>query len=195
MNAFSARYGCLLSVNWEGKGIPYGRITRNSGVNHGFMDLKGHPELVASVPELESDHALRALVIAIRQPDCGLFSVGCLSHDISDERGYKVTGYIEFAINSRESVQDASSYFPLFFHFSRHLEETGFLELARFNWELQPASYGKGIGGFSGTVVLNTARFPSTPEARTCWMNSLAALEECLGGFPIQPGEPIYPPA
>lgn len=100
----STVYRNFLSISYKGKGIPYGGLGEprdDGGANFGFKDLKGNPALIASVPELQNDPDLKALVAAINRPDTGLFSVGCVSSVIAEQQGHRRSGYIEFAINSK----------------------------------------------------------------------------------------------
>ena len=119
------QYRNILVMAHKSKGIPYwgsGKPRSDGDMNYGFQDLKGQPELLDDVPELQTDAALRSLMAAISGRGIGLFSVGCLSAMIHDEHGHRMTGYVEFALNSARAAADAASYFPIFFHFDRHLE-------------------------------------------------------------------------
>ncbi|HWG80781.1 MAG TPA: hypothetical protein VN681_13445 [Stellaceae bacterium] len=189
----------FLSVRFDGKGIPYGgngEVRPDGGANFGFKNLKSDPSLISSIPELESDASLKTLVDAINRSDTGLFSVGCASGDVQEEQGYRRTGYIEFAINSKIVAADARSYFPAFFHFERTLFERQFQEPVQLSWELQPATFiDAGSHGFTSTIYINTFYFASPEAAGACWAATLGLLGEFLGSVPPQIGEPIYLPA
>src|ERR1700752_1620806 len=123
-SAFMDRLPALLSIRHRGKGVPYfgsGQKRADGDASFGFQNLKSAPERVESLPEVHSDPALKQLLQRANAPKTCVFTVGCVSGPTSDERGHAYCGYIEFALNSQEAVQDASSYFPLFFHFSRRL--------------------------------------------------------------------------
>lgn len=118
-----------LSLNFKHKPIPYGgsgEVRDDGDANHGFKDIKGNAALLLEIPELQRDAALMNLVQSINATQTSLFSVGCLSGDVEDENGFRMSGYVEFSINSASSIADASNYFPLFFHFDRLLNEKGF---------------------------------------------------------------------
>lgn len=77
-------------ILWQGPGatitrsyrpgslIPYGRVTRPDGrINHGWIDLRGRPELVASIPEAQASEGLLRLLRVIATPGSPLMSGAC----------------------------------------------------------------------------------------------------------------------
>lgn len=184
-----------LTIDQSGKGIPYGGTgePREDGhANHGFKNLKGEPGKLDEIPELKEDGALRDLIKAINEPETGLFSVGCLSAPVDDGRGHRVTGYVEFAINSDILAADARHYFPIFFHFDKALSESS-LENVNFHWELMGANFHEAnVVGFTLSVTINTGYFETADKARTAWDEALALLTQYLSGFGPGPGQPIY---
>lgn len=191
------RYESRLSIGHRGKGVPYGRVERRSDgdTNYGFVDLKGHPELFESVPELSRDPHLMELARVINSPETDLFSIGCTSGDVSDSHGHRRTGYVEFAFNSIGLVSDASSYFPAFFHFDQLLFATESDAQIRYDWELEPASFIEtGTDGFTCTVVVNT-NYTSTAESATVhWAEALQLLSMLLGSVRQSSTDVIYAP-
>jgi len=133
-----------MSMLWELKGVPYGgsgKLRDDGAANYGFQDLKGKPELLPSVPELVRDRPLMDLVAAINDERTGLFTLGCVSGEVADSQGFRYTGYVELCINSASAIEDARSYFPLWFHFDECLHQSGFKVRVMFDWELQPATF------------------------------------------------------
>jgi hypothetical protein len=191
-----ATYRSTLEIAHGGKGIPYGgtgEVRPDGGANHGFKNLKSDIARLADVPEVADDAPLRDLIFAINQPMTGLFSVGCLSGDVSEPQGNRVTGYIEIAFNSKTMVADAGNYFPLFFHFARMLHDHQFNDQVGFAWVLEGAAFVEAdANGFTMTIYVNTGFFGSKDEARSCWGRALEALTVYLGSIPVQVGEPIY---
>jgi hypothetical protein len=185
-----------LTIKERGKSIPYGPAPRANGdTNHGFMNLKSDPAAIASVPELASDPALRALVASINAPHTSLFSAGCVSgHTVQDDmHGY--CGYLEFAWNSVHLVQDAQSYFPLFFWFNKLLVTHQFVR-AKFEWELQGAHFlARNVGGFTCTIFINTTFSPTQDEALADWNTALGYLTSYVGTVNSGPTDHIYQPA
>ncbi len=190
-------YQNILAIASRGKAIPYGSsgsVRADGQANFGFKNLKGHPELLNEVPELASDPALRSLVAAINAPTTGLFSVGCLSGVVHDDHGWRMTGYIEFAHNSRQAAADAASYFPVFFHFDRLLQNSGFGHQVQFYWELCGAHFlDAASDGFTAAVTMNTHPFATMEGARDAWRAACGILEVLLVAIPPHTGEPIYP--
>lgn len=187
-------YKSFLSLRHDPKGIPYGGMEQprpNGTQNFGFMNLKRKPGLVQSVPELQKDGDLRETVRIINECP-GLFSVGCESGAVSDQRGHWRSGYVEFAINSKSHVGDALNYFRIFYLFDCELAKIPFANAVQFNWELQPATFiDGGAKGYTCAVFVNTAAHDQDAEARQSWSAALAALAQVLSTVPSA-GEPIY---
>ena len=184
-----------LRIERSGKGIPYGGMgePREDGeANYGFKDLKGNLDQISSVPELARDPDLLALVQRINAPTVGLFSVGCTSGPVLDEQGHRVSGYVEFAINSVSKIQDASTYFPMFFHFDNALQKVCFDEKMHFGWVIDTAHFIKpNLGGFSAAIILNTAYHLNSDDAKTTWAASLDFLGQFLSAIPAD-SDPLY---
>lgn len=185
----------LMSLRFDHKAIPYSAVDRGkSGKNYGFMDLKSGRVALSDVPELVEDEALRQAIERICSPECGLFSVGCLSAPVKDDKGQLITGYIEFCRNSKALSSDASTYFPIFFHFGKALHANQFAMSIKFDWELQPAMFtdhGSHIG-FTCAVFINTCYF-STPEgARSAWNEAVEVLGKYLMSVPADDEDALY---
>jgi hypothetical protein len=187
-------YQNFLSILHGGKAVPYGGAQRPEGTtNHGFRPLKDKLEEVALIPEANKDESLAKLLAKINAPDTGLFSVGCVSGDVTETAGYKVSGYIEFAINDKKWTADAINYFKIFFHFTQKLIELKFTEKVTFNWDLLGATFFEAnCSGFTCSVTVNT-HFHATQElARNCWVNALAVLGDHLVEIKEQQFQRIY---
>ncbi|WP_243288736.1 hypothetical protein [Geothrix terrae] len=179
-----------LEIGQKGKGIPYGglgEIREDGDANYGFKYLKGNEQLLGEIPELKRDEALHRLVRAINSNHTGLFSVGCVSGIVQDERGFRYSGYVEFSWDSISMVADAQHYFQLFFHFDRYLRKLEFLTRVAFVWELMPASFiDAKANGFSCSITINTDYSETEESAVQAWSQALAALEIYLGSIPPQ---------
>ncbi|MBR2688763.1 MAG: hypothetical protein IKE42_12980 [Aquamicrobium sp.] len=63
--------------------VPYPAIFNSTRSNRGFVDLRGQPQLAASIAEAEASKALRAFLVRIAATRTSLFSIGCdLGHHI-----------------------------------------------------------------------------------------------------------------
>ena len=61
----------------EGTTVPYPPLYDDIRRNHGFVDLRGKPELVREVLETEESDALLRLLVALSQPKSQVCSLGC----------------------------------------------------------------------------------------------------------------------
>ncbi len=192
-----ADYRNSLSINFQGKGIPYPGTPiprEDGGQNFGFMNLRSNEFSIDDIPELAADPALRSLILMLNRPDSGFFSIGCASGEVAAEQGFRRSGYFEFAINSDELIQDAQHYFPVFFQFSQMLMSSGFSSQVQFDWILEPASITpQDIDGFSCSVIVNTF-FTATPEqALVAWQEACGVLEKHLVHYcTASIGQPLY---
>ena len=189
------RYSVGLTIGHGGKGIPYGGhgdVRPDGTANHGFKYLKGELDRLSEVPELKEDPNLYDLVYAINRSETGLLSVGCGYWPVEDDRGHRVEGYIEFAINSAEAIEDARAYFPLFFKFDQMLHQAKFDEPVNYHWELEGANFSRSqADGFTASVWIRTAYEPTLDASRGLWERAIEPLTHFLGGFPPQEGRPL----
>ena len=187
----------FLSIDQGMKTIPYfgdGTIREDGDANYGFKNIKSDLSLIESIPELAEDASLKSLVRAINDPQTSLFSTGCVGQAGNDDNGYKYAGYVEFALNSKDVVKDASSYFHFFFHFDSWLNKRDCQLTVKFDWELQPAHFIEAnVFGFTCAIIINTPYSASLQEAHICWKEALELLEKYLGSIRLD-GDPIYPP-
>jgi hypothetical protein len=190
-------YSNTLEICFEGKGIPYGgpaTIRPDGSANYGFKYVKGNEQMLLSIPELQKDPDLLELARKINAPESGLFSVGSVSGAVQDEHGWRDSGYMEFAINSRTRVQDATSYFPIFFHFSKLLKSCSFAIPFSYSWEIEPARFMVAdTTGFTATVFLNSHYASTSETARQNWSDALGVLGFYLSQIPVESDDFIYP--
>jgi hypothetical protein len=188
----------VLSVSPLGKAIPYAGTDEarpDGGVNHGFMDLKGHPERLDLVPEAREDRAIAGLMRAINARDTGVFSIASMSSAEPGVHGAAYNGYLEIAFNSRHQVEDPANYFALFLQFDRLLAARVFHHAVEFEWELNPAYFSAGdIGGWSVAIHVRTAREASLAIARASWDAAMSILEELFAAVPEEIEDRIYGP-
>jgi hypothetical protein len=190
-------YRVWLTIGHGGKGVPYGGMhgeARDDGTsNHGFKNLKGRPHLLSEIPEIQNDPALHELVRVINEPENGLVSVGCAGWPVSEDQGHRWSGYIEFAINSAEMIEDARSYFWFFFHFDRMLHNNQFDQMVNYNWELEGANFHPArADGFTCTIWINLPYVETAEAAFDAWQMALDPLIPLLGGYPVQEGRPLF---
>lgn len=57
--------------------VPYGAKFDRVRQNHGYLELRGRPDLAAAVPEALEPEALKELLVSLAAPTSPIFSVGC----------------------------------------------------------------------------------------------------------------------
>ncbi|WOB06950.1 hypothetical protein [Piscinibacter gummiphilus] len=191
-------YTNTLEIDHKPKAIPYrgdGILREDGDANYGFRYVKGDDEALRSIPEVQRDPALLNLIRGINGSETGLFSVGCVSADVEDERGFRRSGYVEFSINSISGIANAANYFPIYFHFDRLLHESKFSVAVAYAWELQPCTFTEadGASGFSCSVIVNTHYFASREQASLAWKQALEPLEHLLSSVPPETTDFLYP--
>lgn len=192
----------FMTVRPGGKAVPYGGngVAREDGeANFGFRDLKGHPERLGQVPELQRDPALHGLVARLNGPGSPLFTIGCMSDPVDHDRGFGWGGYVELAWDADEAVTDAQCYFPLLFHLEHHLRKIGFDEPASFEWEIFGARFFRSdadrpdVHGFSATLWIKVGLTETAEEALAAWQRTMAVLSEFLAHQAPREGGTITP--
>lgn len=185
-----------LFISQDGKGIPYwgdGVLRDDGDANYGFKNLKGHPERLAAIPELQRDEALRDCVTLLNEADSAFGTIGCVSAPVTDPQGYRVSGYLEFAFDSAEQIADASNYFPAFFHFDAALNRVKFDDKVHYHWELMGATFRHTDSpGFTMTVTVNTGWYETAENAGIAWANGIDFLAGFLRHIPSAGGTPIF---
>lgn len=88
--------------NGRGNTVPYPPLQDEIRRNHGFVDLRGRPDAVATVPEAQSSVALAALLVALAAPRSLLISLGCDLGEHTDPTSQSQTrrragGYVQVA--------------------------------------------------------------------------------------------------
>lgn len=170
-------------------------MREDGDANCGFTYVKSDEAALRKIPELVKDPALLQMALAINAPETGLFTIGCASEPVDDDRGHRDSGYMEFAINSRSAIADAQSYFPIFFHFDRFLHEAKFSAPTQFNWELEGATFLEcdNSTGFTCSVTINTHYSTTREEATHLWSESLEALGYYLRSVLLEHQDFLYP--
>ena len=68
-------------IEKEGMTIPDSPLFNDTRRNHGFVDLRGRPDLAIEIPEGSQSPALKAILVELSEPDSPLFtSVAILAH-------------------------------------------------------------------------------------------------------------------
>lgn len=182
----------ILYIDACGKTIPFhppeGQV---NGV--GFVNLKGAPAALQAIPEAVQDSALATALAAINQTHTGVFSVGCHYATIAEKNVHRTTGYIEFAVNERQAVTQASTYFSLFFQFQNVLLQARYPHAVQFEWAIMPAVFiDAGVQGFTCAIKINTTGYPDPQSCHAAWVSTAALLGDFLASILPGEGQRIY---
>lgn len=184
----SLPYMNTLHMSPHGKSIPY---PKKGQANHGFRNLKRSPDLIDSIPELLVDEELKSLVKSLNAQDSSFFSIGCFSGMRKTLHGLRHQGYIEFAWNCTNCVQDAIHYFSLFFHFDQFLRAQRFNHSVKLDWRIEEAQFCDiDLCGFCCAIFIDTS--PCRLNADAAWQTSLRTIELFLNSIPRTSSSTIY---
>ncbi|MEM6599137.1 MAG: hypothetical protein AAF810_16280 [Cyanobacteria bacterium P01_D01_bin.36] len=194
----SPLYSNDLSLSPHSKSIPYAADRlREPGraVNYGFKNLKIKPSLIETIPELEEDPGLKALIEMVNRKDSCFFTVGCASDTVQIAGGHCRKGYLEFAWNCASCVQDAINYFALYFHFNKSLVVKSFNQPVQLKWIIQEAAFSDvETHGFSCVVHIETLPLSSLEQANQAWQLTLRMIDAYLSTVETLQPMPIYQP-
>jgi hypothetical protein len=59
-------------IEKEGMTVPYPPLSNDIRCNHGFVDLRGRPDLAIEIPEGSQSPALKAILVELSEPDSHL---------------------------------------------------------------------------------------------------------------------------
>lgn len=190
-----------LVIEPRSKAIPYPADLENDRTNHGFKDLKGNPQTIETIAEIQDCPTLRDALTALSKPETQFFTVGC-EKSLNEYQGkFWKRGYLEFSFNYAELVRDAVSYFVLFFHFNQAAAIRDFLpkHSVQFAWELQGCRFNKAdVAGFTCAVWVTTGDYPTLQECERVWGEAVNLLAGFLIHFRVSnlpKSAPMYGPS
>lgn len=64
-------------IREQGNTVPYPPLYDDVRRNYGFVDLRGRPELVANIPEVEHSVALGRILTRLAAPNSSIMTLGC----------------------------------------------------------------------------------------------------------------------
>lgn len=118
----------------EGITVPYPPLFDQTRHNYGFVDLRGHPELVTNIPEGSQSAALRALLVRLSEPGSPFFSLGCDlgAHEESenDETSRHVAGGYVQVIRTPYADRSPDDYLT----YGQAITEALTLKAENYNW-------------------------------------------------------------
>lgn len=86
-----------LEMDQEGMTVPYPPLFDEIRKNHGFVDVRGRPDLASEIAEGAGSYEMKAVLIALAQPESRLFTIGCDIgiKRVEDAMPYMAGGYIQ----------------------------------------------------------------------------------------------------
>jgi hypothetical protein len=104
-----------LKMDEEGMTVPYPRLFDPIRSNHGYVDVRGRPELAAEIAETSNSSAMKTLLIRLAQPGAKIFTIGCdlgTEFQKEDARPHVAGGYIQImnATYAKCSPEDYARY-------------------------------------------------------------------------------------
>jgi hypothetical protein len=96
-------------VREEGNTVPYPPLTNDLNRNHGFVDLRGRPDLVNAIPETKDSPALGLVLADLAAPSSQIMTLGCdLGEHLERRRPLKwrqfAGGYVQVVTLPPEAV-------------------------------------------------------------------------------------------
>lgn len=130
-------------VDPDGMTVPYPPLFDDVRRNHGFIDVRGKPELAASIPECLKSPALRELLVALAQPHSRWATLGCdlgvgQDSDTDGTRLHLAGGYVQI-VSSRYSSRRPDEYHRLARALEASMSEIGRRHRWRLRFVMMPA--------------------------------------------------------
>jgi len=118
----------------EGITVPYPPLFDGIRNNHGFVDLRGRPDLATEISEGSGSHALKDLLVELSERGSPFFTVGCDlgSHEEpgSDENARHVAGGYVQLMHCRYADRSPEDYYSFGEIIAQLLDE----EAQNHNW-------------------------------------------------------------
>ncbi len=153
----------------EGITVPYSPLFDGMRQNHGFVDLRGHPELAAEIPECAKSPALKALLMELSNREASFFTLGCDlgSHEepeLGEGNRYVAGGYIQL-MHACYADRLPEDYTNLGYAIAQKLEE----QSHDYNWIV------RFVPSF---VVFNLDNFSNLASSLWIWFYATAPTSE-----------------
>ena len=171
-----------IRFNDRSKDVPYPPDIRADSIGYGFKDIKGHPELASTIPELHQMDGMQKAIREICRNETPFFSIGCEKRfGEHDPRKFWGRGFIEFAYNY-EVAANFENYEQLFDIFR---ESPIFRKISAptlIEWEVAPVRLSDHKIFIHSCSVWVTVRDRKThAKASTAFNQTFANIGEFLG--------------
>jgi hypothetical protein len=111
----------------EGMTVPYPPLYDDIRRNHGFVDIRGRPDLASKIPEASQSPALTDLLLGLSEPHSPLFTLGCdlgAHEEMSSDVGARCVagGYVQL-MQASHSDRSPEDYTTLGYAIAQVLED------------------------------------------------------------------------
>lgn len=100
----------IAKTSQPGTLVPYPRVVRPDGINHGWIDTRGRADLVEQIPEAAKSRGLREMLLAVARPDSPVMSSGCECGAFPNESGgypaWHVGGFVMLMFSDPDRNSD-----------------------------------------------------------------------------------------
>ena len=111
--------------------VPYKAVSDEVRQNRGFVDLRGRPDLAATISEGLNCASLQRFLIDLARPDSCAFSVGCDVGEHREHDAYVSGGYVQL-VSERYAKLSPDDYLE----YARRIAELIEHESAQSSWRL-----------------------------------------------------------
>lgn len=175
-------------------GVPYlpdnglidGKVREDNAQNFGFKVLKGNPDAVQNIPEIEDDESLKNALIKINRLETDFFTIGCEKAVVFNDgsngmiKGYLKSGYIQISYNYY-LLTGQKNYEELYKRFEEFLIKATDNLPVKFTWAIQETWFNDiGKLGYSVGIKIVTAVCNSTETFENIWDIALKILNDFL---------------
>ena len=173
-----------LKVNDKVLPIPYPPVDREGSSNHGFTDLRAHPELIDQIPELEGFSELRGFIEALNSSSGPFRSLGCeksfapFQQEEEPQLAVKLVSYVDLGFAEVTHNFDRKNFEELVDQLHEFSKGREFPKYLKIEHELTRTSYA-GHNADAWSLTVWTAGFGNTEKtSRNHWAVGVRVWEE-----------------
>jgi hypothetical protein len=164
--------------------VPYGPAQRPSGaVNHGWIDLRDHPERVAFVPEAARSEGLSKLLGVIADPVSKVMSIGCecaaFQNPKEDNPRWQVGGYVAVAFKDADLNCDPQKLVNVAHFILSGIGPSSEYHIG-FEFIVEPLKFFFGRTGCHALVIKPLGRGNDEPQAWASFEYAAAAIATAI---------------
>jgi hypothetical protein len=166
--------------------VPYGPANHDDGhKNHGWIDLRDHPDLVAQIPEVARSVGLVRLLEAIASPASRIMSSACECHafhcsDEEDRRSeWKVGGFVVTMFKDADRNAIPENLIELAYRIAERIAPTE-AHVIGFEFIVEPLKYFFGRHDCHAVMLKALGYGDTEAEAWTAFDYATSAIAESI---------------